>query len=156
MAKEKIHGFTVVSTVYVSSIKTTVIRLIHAVTGCEVVHLVNEDVENFFSFVVNTPCSDDTGVAHIMEHAVLSGSRRFPLKDPFVQLLKGSMKTLMNASTGMDETQYYAASTNENDFFNLMKVYGDAVFFSFWKRCSCRRDGESSRSKRAEASRASR
>jgi Zn-dependent M16 (insulinase) family peptidase len=72
---------------------------------------------------------DSTGVAHILEHTVLSGSERFPVKDPFLQLLKGSVNTFLNAMTYPDKTVYPAASPVRKDLFNMMSVYGDAVFF---------------------------
>ncbi|MBN2553011.1 MAG: insulinase family protein [Spirochaetales bacterium] len=101
----------------------------HLNTGCEVFHLHNEDPENLFAFAFRTPPSDDSGAAHILEHAVLCGSRRFPLKDPFLVLLKSSLQTFLNAFTFPDKTVYPASSMVENDFFNLMLVAGDAVFF---------------------------
>jgi len=101
----------------------------HVKTGCEVFHLWNEDPENLFAFAFRTPPQDDTGAAHILEHSVFCGSRRFPLKDPFVVLLKSSLQTFLNAFTFPDKTVYPASSMVEKDFFNLMLVAGDAVFF---------------------------
>ncbi len=101
----------------------------HIQTGCQVFHLHNKDEENLFSFSFRTPPKDSTGVAHILEHSVLCGSRRFPVKDPFLSMMKGSVNTFLNAMTYPDKTLYPAATVLEKDFFNLMLVYGDAVFF---------------------------
>ncbi|HET6485804.1 MAG TPA: insulinase family protein [Spirochaetia bacterium] len=103
-------------------------HLRHTATGCEILHLKTLDAENLFAFCFTTPPRDDTGVSHIIEHSVLSGSRRFPLKEPFSALMKGSMNTFLNALTYPDRTVYPAASCNRADFFNLLSVYGDAVF----------------------------
>ncbi|MDC7242004.1 MAG: insulinase family protein, partial [Spirochaetales bacterium] len=101
----------------------------HKATGCEIYHVHNDDEENVFSFNFRTPPTDSTGVAHILEHSVLCGSRNFPVKDPFLSMMKGSVNTFLNAMTYPDKTLYPAASVLEKDFFNLMDVYGDAVFF---------------------------
>ncbi len=106
----------------------------HLSTGCEVFHLWNDDPENLFAFAFRTPPQDDTGAAHILEHSVLCGSKRFPLKDPFVVLLKSSLQTFLNAFTFPDKTVYPASSMVEKDFFNLMLVTGDAVFFPLLQR----------------------
>jgi Zn-dependent M16 (insulinase) family peptidase len=106
----------------------------HVITGCEVFHLWNEDPENLFAFAFRTPPQDDTGAAHVLEHSVLCGSRRFPLKDPFVVLLKSSLQTFLNAFTFPDKTVYPASSMVEKDFFNLMLVTGDAVFFPLLRK----------------------
>lgn len=113
----------------------------HENTGCEIYHLSNDDPENLFAFVFKTVPSDSTGVAHILEHTVLCGSERYPVKDPFLLLLKGSMYTFLNALTFPDKTVYPASSTVEADLFNLMKVYGDAVFFPLLKQDMFRQEG---------------
>ena len=122
-------GYDLLSRKEVSEYRCTATHLRHARTGCEVLHLAADDAENLFAFCFATPPRDDTGVAHITEHSVLSGSRRFPLKEPFAALLKGSLNTFLNALTYPDRTVYPAASCNRADFFNLLAVYGDAVFF---------------------------
>lgn len=108
--------------------RATGVRLTHRATGCEVYHLRSEDEENTFAFCFRTPPEDGTGVAHIVEHSVLCGSERFPVKDAFLALARGSLATFLNAFTYPDKTVYPAASTVEADYFNLMDVYGDAVF----------------------------
>jgi Predicted Zn-dependent peptidases, insulinase-like len=101
----------------------------HKKTGCEVYRLVSQDSENVFAFAFRTKPSDGTGVAHIVEHSVLCGSERFPVKDSFLVMARRSLATFMNAFTYPDKTVYPAASAVEADYFNLMDVYGDAVFF---------------------------
>lgn len=113
---------------------------VHETTGCEVFHLHCDDPENLFAFGFPTVPADSSGVAHILEHTVLCGSRNYPLKDPFLRMLQSSVYTFLNAFTFPDKTVYPAASTVEKDLFNLMKVYGDAVFFPCWiRQCSGRK-----------------
>ena len=100
----------------------------HKKTGAKVLCLENKDDNKVFSIAFRTPAEDSTGVAHITEHSVLCGSKKFPLKDPFVELVKGSLKTFLNAMTYPDKTVYPVASQNDKDFQNLMDVYLDAVF----------------------------
>ena len=101
----------------------------HEPTGAEYISVENNDNNKVFGITFRTPPSDSTGVAHILEHTVLCGSRKYPLKDPFVQLLKGSLQTFLNAMTYPDKTVYPVASQNVQDFYNLVDVYLDAVFF---------------------------
>jgi Zn-dependent M16 (insulinase) family peptidase len=100
----------------------------HQKSGAEVFHVYNDDPENLFAFAFATAPEDDTGAAHILEHSVLCGSERYPLKDAFLALAQGSLQTFLNAWTFPDKTVYPASSVNEQDYFNLMSVYGDAVF----------------------------
>ena len=134
-------GFQVISQKELSEYRSRGIRLIHCETGAEVYHLYNEEPENLFAFTFRTPPYDNTGVPHILEHSVLAGSRRFPIKDPFVTLLKGSMQTYLNAFTFPDKTVYPASSMNEKDLFNLMLVYGDAVFSPLLKEELFKQEG---------------
>ena len=138
---ETINGFTVLSIRKLPEYRSHGVRLVHDATGAEVYHLHNEDTENLFSFNFRTPPTDSTGLPHILEHAVLAGSRRFPVKDPFVALLKGSMQTFLNAMTFPDKTVYPASSQVEKDFYNLMQVYGDAVFFPLLKEEIFKQEG---------------
>ncbi|MDD3183697.1 MAG: insulinase family protein [Anaerostipes sp.] len=101
----------------------------HKKTGARVVVVSNEDDNKVFQIGFRTPPKDDTGVPHILEHSVLCGSREFPLKDPFVELVKGSLNTFLNAMTYPDKTVYPVASQNDKDFFHLVHVYLDAVFY---------------------------
>ena len=122
-------GFETISNREMAEYSSWALRYRHIVTGCEVFHLWNEDPENLFAFTFRTPPQDNTGATHILEHSVLCGSKRFPLKDPFVVLLKSSLHTFLNAFTFPDKTVYPASSIVEKDFYNLMLVAGDAVFF---------------------------
>ena len=101
----------------------------HKKSGARVLLMENEDENKVFAIGFRTPPSDSTGVPHILEHSVLCGSRDFPLKDPFVELVKGSLNTFLNAMTYPDKTVYPVASCNDKDFQNLMHVYMDAVFY---------------------------
>jgi Zn-dependent M16 (insulinase) family peptidase len=101
----------------------------HILTGAELLSLENDDENKVFGIVFRTPPPDSTGVAHIMEHSVLCGSRKYPVKEPFVQLMKGSLNTFLNAFTFPDKTCYPVASQNLQDFYNLVDVYLDAVFY---------------------------
>ena len=98
-------------------------------SGARVLLMKNDDENKVFAIGFRTPPSDSTGVPHIMEHSVLCGSREFPVKDPFVELVKGSLNTFLNAMTYPDKTVYPVASCNDKDFQNLMHVYMDAVFY---------------------------
>ena len=101
----------------------------HKKSGARVLLLANQDENKVFHITFRTPPSDSTGVAHILEHSVLCGSEKFPLKDPFVELVKGSLNTFLNAMTYPDKTMYPVASCNDRDFQNLIHVYMDAVFY---------------------------
>ncbi|MHB8129045.1 MAG: insulinase family protein [Mobilitalea sp.] len=103
--------------------------LTHKKTGARVAFVSNEDNNKVFSIGFRTPPANSTGVAHIIEHSVLCGSKNFPAKDPFVELAKGSLNTFLNAMTYPDKTVYPVASINEQDFKNLMHVYMDAVLY---------------------------
>ena len=129
-----LHGYTVTAIDDLEEYHGKGIRLSHNVTGMDVYHVFNDDPENLFAFGFKTPPTDDTGVAHILEHTVLSGSKNYPVKDPFLALMRGSVNTFLNAMTYPDKTVYPAATTVKRDYFNLMSVYGDAVFFPLLKR----------------------
>ena len=101
----------------------------HIKSGARVLLMENSDENKVFSIGFRTPPEDSTGVPHILEHSVLCGSKNFPVKDPFVELVKGSLNTFLNAMTYPDKTVYPVASCNDKDFQNLMHVYMDAVFY---------------------------
>lgn len=109
-------------------IQSLAILFEHEVTGAKVLYLKNDDQNKAFTIGFKTPPSSDNGIAHIIEHSVLNGSEKFPSKEPFVELIKGSLNTFVNAMTFADKTIYPVASTNDQDFKNLMSVYLDAVF----------------------------
>lgn len=119
--------FTVQTTEDLPEIEGRAYTLSHP-SGAKLLYLANNDPDKAFSISFRTPPEDSTGVFHILEHSVLCGSDRFPLKEPFVNLLKNSMQTFLNAMTFPDKTMYPVASTNEADLYNLMDVYLDAVF----------------------------
>ena len=113
----------------------------HRKTGAEVLSLINDDENKVFGITFKTPPEDSTGVAHILEHSVLCGSQKYPVKKPFVELLKGSLHTFLNAMTYPDKTAYPVASTNLQDFYNLVDVYLDAVFFPLITEDTFRQEG---------------
>ncbi|RPI78018.1 MAG: peptidase M16 [Desulfobacteraceae bacterium] len=113
----------------IPELKTQAYLYRHQKTGAELLSLVNEDENKVFGVNFRTPPADSTGVAHILEHAVLCGSRKYPLKEPFVELVKSSLQTFINAFTYPDKTVYPVASQNLQDFYNLIDVYLDAVFY---------------------------
>jgi len=100
----------------------------HKKTGAELLSVHNDDDNKVFGITFRTPPTDSTGVPHVLEHSVLCGSRKFKTKEPFVQLLQGSLQTFLNAFTYPDRTCYVLASQNDKDFKNLINVYADAVF----------------------------
>ena len=120
--------YELIGTEYVGELRSQAGILKHKKTGARVLVLSNEDDNKVFQIGFRTPPSDSTGVPHIMEHSVLSGSQKYPVKDPFVELLKGSVNTFLNAMTFPDKTVYPYASCNDKDFRNLMDIYLDAVF----------------------------
>ncbi len=121
-------GFDLVDERFVQELNTTARLWRHQRTGAELLSLENDDENKVFGIVFRTPPEDSTGIAHIMEHSVLCGSEKYPLKEPFVELIKGSLNTFLNAFTYPDKTCYPVASTNLQDFYNLVDVYLDAVF----------------------------
>jgi Zn-dependent M16 (insulinase) family peptidase len=124
----EMHGFRVGNPVPLLELRATLHRAVHRRTGLQVLNLTADDAENLFAAAFRTPPSDNTGVAHIVEHAVLGGSKRFPVKDPFLEMVKSSMATFINAMTYPDRTVYPVASNVRRDFFNLVDVYLDALF----------------------------
>ena len=123
-----IHGFTVIRTRPVKELGATLYQFRHNATGLEAVWLKRPEPNKTFGIAFKTLPEDDTGVFHILEHSVLCGSERYPVKEPFVELMKSSMNTFLNALTFSDRTFYPISSRNSADFMNLMRVYLDAVF----------------------------
>jgi len=123
------RGFSLVREERLSEVSGTVKLWRHDATGAELLSIVNNDENKCFGATFRTPPKDSTGVAHILEHSVLCGSEKYPVKEPFVELLKGSLQTFLNAFTFPDKTCYPVASANLQDFYNLVDVYLDAVFF---------------------------
>ncbi|MBR5409731.1 MAG: insulinase family protein [Clostridia bacterium] len=123
-----LHGFKVVRRRENEELRGVLWELEHEKTGAKLAWVDNGCENKLFSVAFKTLPWDDTGVFHILEHSVLAGSENFPLKEPFLDLLKGSMNTFLNAMTFPDKTMYPVSSRNEKDFLNLTKVYLDAVF----------------------------
>ncbi|MBN1936622.1 MAG: insulinase family protein [Anaerolineae bacterium] len=124
-----IHGFELRREQHIPELNTLAQIYHHVQTGAELLSLQNDDENKVFDIVFRTLPVDSTGLPHIMEHAVLGGSRKYPVKEPFVELLKGSLNTFVNAMTSIDKTSYPVASQNVKDFYNLVDVYLDAVFY---------------------------
>lgn len=122
------HGFTVERRETVPELDADAYVLRHTASGARLLHLACDDENKAFAIGFKTPPADSTGVFHILEHSVLCGSAKFPVKEPFVDLIKSSMQTFLNAMTYPDKTIYPVATTNEQDLYNLMDVYLDAVF----------------------------
>ncbi len=135
------HGFTVTKVTPLPEINITLIQLQHDKTGARMVHLAAEDSNNLFAVGFRTPPDDSTGVAHILEHTALCGSRKYPVRDPFFSMLKRSLNTFMNAMTASDWTLYPFSSQNHKDFSNLLSIYLDAAFFPLLKEQDFRQEG---------------
>ena len=124
---DKLYGFTVKEKRYVKELAADVYTLIYDTCGTRLTYIAREDDNKTFSIAFKTLPEDSTGVFHILEHSVLCGSEKYPVKDPFVELLKGSLNTFLNAMTFQDKTMYPVSSRNDKDFYNLVGIYMDAV-----------------------------
>jgi presequence protease len=124
-----LHGFALEREQQISELAATARIYRHAKTGGRLLSLISPDENKVFGVAFRTPPTDSTGLPHILEHSVLCGSRKYPVKEPFVELIKGSLNTFLNALTFPDKTCYPVASANLQDFYNLVDVYLDAVFF---------------------------
>ena len=124
-----LNAYEVIREEDLSDLKSKGILLKHKKSQAKILLFANDDENKVFTIGFRTPAPDSTGVPHIMEHSVLCGSKNFPVKDPFVELVKGSLNTFLNAMTYPDKTLYPVASCNEKDFQNLMHVYMDAVLY---------------------------
>ena len=122
------HGFAVERCETEPELDSDAYVLRHTASGARLLYLACDDENKAFAIGFKTPPADSTGVFHILEHSVLCGSAKFPVKEPFVDLIKSSMQTFLNAMTYPDKTIYPVATTNEQDLYNLMDVYLDAVF----------------------------
>ena len=138
---EQHHGFEVKAVTPIEELRAVTIELSHQHSGARLLHLYTNDTENLFSINFPTPPSDDTGVPHILEHAVLAGSHKYPVKEPFFEMIKMSMATFINAMTSSDHTYYPVASNVKKDLFNLAEVYFDAVFHPLLTEETFKREG---------------
>jgi Zn-dependent M16 (insulinase) family peptidase len=125
----RLGNFLVLQQQPVQELNLTAVALQHEPTGARLLHLACDDPNNVFAVGFRTPPPDSTGVSHILEHTVLCGSQKYPVRDPFFAMLKRSLNTFMNAMTAADWTLYPVASMNRKDFYNLMGIYLDATFF---------------------------
>ncbi|KAI9809850.1 MAG: Mitochondrial presequence protease [Sarcosagium campestre] len=124
---EQLHGFTLKRRKHVPELELTALQFQHDKTGADYLHVAREDKNNVFSIAFKTNPPNDTGVPHILEHTTLCGSERYPIRDPFFKMLPRSLSNFMNAFTSSDHTSYPFATTNQQDFKNLMSVYLDAT-----------------------------
>jgi hypothetical protein len=137
----KLHGFEVEAVTDAPSLRLVAVRLRHCGTGARLLHLRAADRENLVAIGFLTPPPDHTGMPHILEHSVVSGSRRFPVRDLFGELRRRSMATFINAMTAWDSTFYPVASKVPRDLFNLVDVYFDAVFHPLLSEQTFKREG---------------
>lgn len=135
------RGFRLTYLKEIPEVRCTLRELVHEATGALVLHLANDDPENLFCLSFRTTPTTSNGVAHILEHTVLCGSKKYPIKDPFFAMTRRSLNTFMNAMTGADFTCYPAASQVPKDLYNLLEVYLDAVFEPKLERLSFRQEG---------------
>ncbi|MDD2463119.1 MAG: insulinase family protein [Desulfobulbus sp.] len=135
------HGFTLDRVSFVEEISSTVYLFTHAVLGCQALAIKNQDPNKTFCVSFMTVPEDSTGVAHILEHSVLMGSEKYPVKDVFGEINKGGLMTFLNAMTGSDTTWYPFATRNLKEYFNIMDVYCDVVFNPLLLRSTFEQEG---------------
>ncbi|NNG00518.1 MAG: peptidase M16 [Desulfobacteraceae bacterium] len=136
-----LSGFRIEKRVALKETSAIYYALEHEATGAKYAHISSPDHENTFSVMFKTVPQDSTGVAHILEHTVLCGSRKYPVRDPFFSMLKRSLSTFMNAFTSSDWTMYPFSTQNKTDFYNLLDVYLDATFFPNLDALSFKQEG---------------
>ena len=136
-----LYGYKLERMVQIAPMDGLVYELTHIKTGARHIHISTPDRENTFGVAFRTIPTDSSGVAHILEHTVLCGSRKYPVRDPFFSMLKRSLSTFMNAFTASDWTMYPFATQNQKDFYNLMGVYLDAVFYPNLNPLSFKQEG---------------
>src|SRR5690625_4055119 len=134
-------GFEFIRQQAIASLNVRVQEFRHRATGAQHIHLASDNPENVFLVALRTVPGDSTGVAHILEHTALCGSEKYPVRDPFFMMIRRSLNTFMNAMTSSDWTAYPFASLNRKDYFNLLDVYLDAVFFSRLDELDFRQEG---------------
>lgn len=138
---DKLHGFTLVRSKHVPELELTALHLQHDKTGADYLHIAREDSNNVFSIGFKTNPPDDTGVPHILEHTTLCGSSKYPIRDPFFKMLPRTLSNFMNAFTASDHTFYPFATTNAQDFKNLMSVYLDSTLHPLLKQSDFTQEG---------------
>src|SRR5258708_21210376 len=138
---EAVGGYTIGPREPLDRLEGSFIELVHERTGARHIHIECSDDNNAFAVSFPTVPSDSTGVAHILEHVVLAGSRRFPVRDPFFSMTRRSLATFMNALTSSDSTTYPFSTRNAKDYMNLLLVYLDAAFFPLLEEDSFKQEG---------------
>ena len=128
MKLQDLKAYEIVEDREIKDLNSQGVVLRHKKSGARICLLLNDDENKVFYIAFRTPPVNSTGLTHILEHSVLCGSKEFPIKDPFIELVKGSLNTFLNAITYPDKTVYPIASCNDKDYQNLMHVYLDAVF----------------------------
>ncbi len=136
-----VSGYKIIKIEELNDIDSVFYQLEHLATGARHIHISNKDKENTFGVAFKTVPSDSTGVAHVLEHTALCGSRKFNVRDPFFSMLKRGLSTFMNAFTASDWTMYPFSTQNRKDFYNLMDVYLDAAFFPKLDELSFKQEG---------------
>ena len=140
-AGQYLGGYNLKSVIRLEEIEAFYYELVHPASGARHIHISRNDPEKTFGVAFKTVPTDSTGVAHILEHTVLCGSKKFPVRDPFFSMLKRSLSTFMNAFTAPDWTMYPFSTQNQKDFYNLMTVYLDAAFFPNLEELSFKQEG---------------
>ena len=135
------HGFELVKATFIPELNSQARLYRHIQTGAELLSMENDDENKCFGITFRTLPEDSTGIAHILEHSVLDGSRKYRVKSPFVELIKGSLQTFVNAMTYPDKTVYPCASQNLRDFYNLVDVYMDTVFYPSFGPMTLQQEG---------------
>ncbi len=138
---QRLHGFHVQRITELEELNATLVQLQHGATGARWLHCASADDNNLFAVGFRTPPRDSTGAPHILEHTVLCGSRKYPVHDPFFSMLRRSLSTFMNAMTADDWTLYPFSTQNRKDFYNLLGVYLDAVFFPLLREQDFHQEG---------------
>ncbi len=138
---QKLYGYLIEKITSLETIDSVMIQLLHIKTKARHIHIHNKDKENTFGVFFRTVPKDSTGVAHILEHTVLCGSKKFNVRDPFFSMIKRSLSTFMNAFTASDWTMYPFSTQNPKDYYNLMNVYLDAAFFPRIDELSFKQEG---------------
>ena len=138
---DRLHGFVVQEIQQIEAFDLVAYKLEHEGTGASWLHLDSQDTDNVFAVMFRTPPDDHTGKPHILEHLALCGSKHYPVRDPFFNMIKRSLNTFMNAMTGSDFTIYPFSSQNAQDFRNLLSVYTDSAFLPNLSYLDFRQEG---------------
>ncbi len=140
-AQKVLENFTIEKSLTIDELNVDYIEVVHRPTQAKIIHIQNDDPDNLFCLSFPTYPESSNGAPHVLEHVVLCGSKKFPVKDPFFSMLRRSLNTFMNAMTGADFTCYPASSEVEKDFYHLLDVYLDAVFFPEIRKTSFLQEG---------------